>query len=76
MENKLFKKKAKEFDLSLRKGSSSNENMISTDLGMNKKNDINNLEMEQKNNEKHSESDDDNKSSSEESSEELRDDYI
>ena len=76
LENKLFKKKAKEFDLSLRKGSSSNENMISTDLGMNKKNDINNLEMEQKNNEKHSESDDDNKSSSEESSEELRDDYI
>ena len=74
LNNKLFKKKAKEVDLHMRKVSSSSENMINTDSDMKRENNENEAERrnstEEKSDNEHSES------GSDDSDEEMRDDEI
>ena len=74
LNNKLFKKKAKEVDLHMRKVSSGSENMINTDSDMKRENNENEAERrnstEEKSDNEHSES------GSDDSDEEMRDDEI
>ena len=77
LDNKLFKKKTKEMDLQLRKGSSSNENMFKSESNINKQIGENYGGNEQNSNEdKNIGSDNDNSSDVEDSEDDFRNDEI
>ena len=77
LDNKLFKKKTKEMDLQLRKGSSSNENMFKSESNINKQIGENYGGNEQNSNEDNNiGSDNDNSSDVEDSEDDFRNDEI
>jgi hypothetical protein len=74
LNNKLFKKKAKEVDLHMRKVSSGSENMINTDSDMKRENNEN--EAERRNSNEENSDNEHSESGSDDSDEEMRDDEI